>query len=128
LYKTDNSTVWSFLSEHTTGTEAESIVSRYSKGRNGRAAYNALLAHMESTSYLDNLKSGAMASITSAVYTGEKKNFGIVKYFTIHSNTHNDLETAGEPLTNGMQITHFLQGVKEDMAMNLESHQNLNQM
>ena len=117
-FRSDNSNVWSLLAEHTTATEAESIVQRYSNTRNGRAAWIALIAHMESTSYLDNLKSSAMASIASAMYTGEKKNFGIVKYFTIHSNAHNDLETSGEPLTDGMKITHFLQGLKEDTAMN----------
>ena len=117
-YQSDNSTVWSLLSEHTTGTEAESIVQRFSTRRNGRSAWLALIAHMESTSYLDNLKSSAMANIAAATYTGEKKNFGIAKYFTIHSNAHNDLATSGEPLTNGMKITHFLQGLKDDTAMN----------
>ena len=117
-FKSDNSSVWSLLSEHAMGTEAESIVQRQQSTRNGRRSWLALMAHMESTSYLDNLKSGAMASLSSATYSGEKKNFGIVKYFTIHSNAHNDLETAGEPLTHGMKITHFLQGLKEDTAMN----------
>ena len=77
-----------------------------------------MIAHMESTSYLDNLKSTAMANLAAATYNGEKKTFGIVKYFTIHSNAHNDLESAGEPLSNGMKITHFLHGLKEEVAMN----------
>ena len=117
-YNSDNSVVWSLLSEHTTGTEAESIVKRYHLSRNGRFAWIALISHMESTSYLDNLKSSAMASLAAANYSGEKKNFGIVKYFTIHSNAHNDLDTANEPLTDGMKITHFLQGLKDETAMN----------
>jgi hypothetical protein len=117
-YRSDNSSVWSLLSQHTNGTEAESIIQRFSNTRNGRQAWLALIAHMESTSYLDNLKSSAMSSIATATYTGEKRNFGIVKYFTIHSNAHNDLETAGEPLSDGMRITHFMQGLKEDTAMN----------
>ena len=74
--------------------------------------------HMESTSYVDNLKSHAMHKLTTSAYSGEKKNFGIVKYYQIHSEAHNDLEAAGEPLTDGMKITHFLQGMRDDTAMN----------
>ena len=117
-YRSDNSSVWSLLAENSTGTEAESIVNRFEPTRNGRAAWRALIAHMESTSYLDNVKSSAMAKLAAAHYNGEKKNFGIVKYYQLHSEAHNDLSLAGEPLSDGMKITHFLQGIKEDTAMN----------
>ena len=117
-FRSDNSSVWSLLSEHAVGTEAESIVNRYQSIRDGRAAWNALLAHMQSTSYVDNLKSHAMHKLTTSAYNGEKKNFGIVKYYQIHSEAHNDLASAGEPLTDGMKITHFLQGMRDDTAMN----------
>ena len=100
------------------GTEAESIVNRYENTRNGRATWRALKDHMESTSYMDNIKSTAMAKLVSAHYTGEKKNFGMVNFYQVHSQAHNDLDLAGEPLSDGMKITHFLQGIKEDTAMN----------
>ena len=117
-YRSDNGTVWSLLAEHSVGTEAESIVNRYESTKNGRSAWRALIQHMESTSYMDNIRSRAMSKLASATYNGEKKNFGIVKFYQIHSEAHNDLELAGEPLTDGMKITHFLQGIKEDTAMN----------
>ena len=37
-YQSDNSSVWSLLSEHSTGIEAESIVNRFKTTRNGRRA------------------------------------------------------------------------------------------
>ena len=117
-YRSDNGSVWSLLAENSTGTEAESIINRFEPTRNGRAAWRALIAHMESTSYMDNIKSAAMAKLAAAHYNGEKKNFGIVKYYQLHSEAHNDLSLAGEPLSDGMKITHFLQGLKEDTAMN----------
>ena len=117
-YRSDNGTVWSLLSENSVGTEAESIVNRFQRTRNGRAAWMALIAHMESTSYMDNIKSGAMSKLATTTYNGEKKNFGIVKYYRIHSEAHNDLQLAGEPLSDGMKITHFLQGLDEDTALN----------
>ena len=117
-YRSDNSNVWSLLSEHAVGTEAESIVNRYENTRDGRSAWRALRAHMESTSYLDNVKANAMAKLASAHYTGEKRNFGMINYYQVHSQAHNDLVLAGEPLSDGMKITHFLQGIKEDTAMN----------
>ena len=129
-YQSDNSSVWSLLQEHSIGTEAESIVNRFEATRNGRGAWTALLAHMESTSYMDNVKSSAMAKLNNATYSGEKKNFGIIKYYQIHSEAHNDLDLAGEPLSDGMKITHFLQGIKEDTAMNFaissKAEQNVN--
>ena len=117
-YRSNNSNVWSLLSEHAVGTEAESIVTRYETTRDGRSAWRALKVHMESTSYLDNVKASAMAKLASAHYTGKKKNFGMVNYYQVHSQAHNDLVLAGEPLSDGMKITHFLQGLKEDTAMN----------
>ena len=117
-FKSDNGSVWSLLSEHLVGTEAESIVNRFQDTRNGRRAWLDLVAHMESTSYTDNMKSNAMHKLTTSAYTGEKKNFGIVKYYQIHSEAHNDLHAAGEPLTDGMKITHFLQGLRDECAMN----------
>ena len=48
---------------------------------------------------------------------GEKKDFGIVKYFIIHSNAHNDLETAGEIMTDSMKITNFLGGLQDPIAI-----------
>ena len=117
-YKSDNGSVWSLLAEHSVGTEAESIVNRFQSTRNGRGAWKDLIAHMESTSYNDNMKSSAMHKLTTSAYSGEKKNFGIVKYYQIHSEAHNDLVAAGEPLTDGMKITHFLQGLKDESAMN----------
>ena len=77
-----------------------------------------MIAHMESSSYMDNLKSSAMSSLTTASYNGEKKNFTIVKYFQKHSEAHNDLETAKESLTGGMKITYFMQDLKDENAMN----------
>lgn len=117
-FRSDNGSVWSLLSEHSVGTEAESIINRFQGTRDGRRAWRALLDHMESTSYVDNLKSHAMHKLTTSAYSGEKKNFGIVKYYQIHSEAHNDLAAAGEPLTDGMKITHFLQGMRDDTAMN----------
>ena len=47
-----------------------------------------------------------------------KEKIGTVKYYQIHSEAHHDLAVAHEPLSDGIKITHFLQGIKEDIAMN----------
>ena len=36
----------------------------------------------------------------------------------IHSSAHNDLETAGEPMSKGMKITNFCNGLKDAIAIN----------
>ena len=67
---------------------------------------------------MDKLKTDAVTSIKKVSYQGEKKDFGMTKYYTIHSNTHNDLEKAGEPMTDGMKITNFCNGLKDSVAIN----------
>ena len=66
---------------------------------------------------MDNLKSNTMASMKKAYYKGEKSNFNLSHYYTIHSNAQNDLSIAGDPLSYGMKITHFMQGLKEPTAI-----------
>ena len=116
-YNTDREAVYSLLVQYSKGSEAESIVDQFSNTRNGRAAYRAMVAHMQSTSYMDNLRTSAMARIQAAKYKGEKKDFGIVKYFTVHSNAHNDMESAGEIVTEGMKITYFMNGLMDTTAV-----------
>ena len=59
-----------------------------------------------------------MSKIKKATYQGEKKDFGITKYYTIHSNAHNDLEQAGEPMSDGIKITNFCNGLKDAVTIN----------
>ena len=117
-YSQDKQSVYSLLVQHAKGTEVESIVEKYSKSRDGRKTWLAILKHMESTSYMDNLKSNALASMKRAQYKGEKRGFTISDYYTVHSIAHNDLSTAGDPLSHGMKITNFMQGLKEPTAIN----------
>ena len=67
---------------------------------------------------MDTLKTDAMSNIKKARYQGEKKDFGMTTYYTIHSNAHNNLEKAGEPMSDGMKITNFCNGFKDSIAIN----------
>ena len=116
-YNTDKESVYSLLVEYAKDSEIKSIVEQFKDTRNGRAAWNAILRHMQSTSYLDTLKTDALASIKSAHYIGEKKDFGMTKHYAIHSTAHNNLDTAGEPMSDGMKITHFCNGLKDSIAI-----------
>ena len=117
-YNTDREAVCSLLVEHLKESKITSIIERYANTQNGRAAWVAMLAHMQSTSYLDMLKTQAMHKIKNAHYDGEKRDFGIARYYTIHTTAHNDLAEAGEPMTNSMKITSFCNGIKDATAVN----------
>ena len=56
--------------------------------------------------------------IKQAHYNGEKKDFGIVRYYTIHTSSQNDLAEAGENMTDRMKITNFCNGLKDATAVN----------
>ena len=117
-YNTDREAVYSLLVEHSKESEIASIIKRYTNTRNRRAAWVAMLANMQSASYLDTLKTQAMHKIKNAHCDGEKRDFGIARYYTIHTMAHNDLAEAGEPMTNGMKITNFCNGIKDATAVN----------
>jgi len=117
-FKSDNQSVFSMLVQYTKGFESETIIEKFNCSRDGRGAYTAIRSHMQSTAYMNNLRTKAMARIQSAHYKGEVKDFGIAKYFTIHSNAHNDMEISGEPLTNTMKINNFLSGMHDPTALN----------
>ena len=59
-----------------------------------------------------------MSSIKDATYQGEKKDFGMAEYYTIHSNAHDNLKKAGEAMTDGMKNTIFYNGLKDIVAIN----------
>ena len=67
---------------------------------------------------MDSLRTVTTSRIKNAHYQGEKRDFGIVKYYTIHSSAHNNLQTAGAPMSEGMKITNFCNGLKDSIAVN----------
>ena len=130
-YNTDHKAVFSLLVEHAKDSEIVLIINRFAPTCNGRAAWRAMLAHMQSTSYMDTLKMQAMHKIKNAHYDGEKKDFGMARHYTIHTTAHNGLAEAGEPITDGMKITNFCYGIKDAVAVNYaittKSYPNANQ-
>ena len=117
-YNTDKEAVYLLLVQHGKETEIKSIIEKHFNTGNRRTTWTAVLSQMQSKSYMDTLETDAMSSIKKATYQGEKKDFGIAKYYTIHSNAHNDLDKAGEPMSNGMKITNFCNGLKDLVAIN----------
>ena len=105
-YNTDRKDVYSILVEQCKDSEIESIVDQFANTRNGRLAWLAILNHMQSPSYMDSLKTAATSRIKNAHYQGEKRDFGIAKYCTIHSSVHNNLQT------------NFCNGLKASVAVN----------
>ena len=67
---------------------------------------------------MDTLKTQAIHCIKHAHYDGEKKDFGIAKYYTIHTSAQNDLAEAGEPMTDSVKITNCCNGIKDVVAVN----------
>ena len=117
-YNTNKEAVYSILVEHSKESKIESIVDQFSNTRNRRLAWVVVVNHMQSPSYMDSFKTAAPSKIKNAHYQGEKRDFGIACYYTIHSGAHNNLETAGEPTSEEMKITNFCNGLKDSIAVN----------
>jgi hypothetical protein len=67
-FNSDKQSVCSLLIQCTKGSDAESINEKYAAFRDGRKAFHAVKAHMESTVYMNNLRTKAMAKIQAAHY------------------------------------------------------------
>ena len=116
-YNTYREAVYSILVEHCKDSEIKSIANQFTNTCNGRAAWLAILNHMQSPSYMDSLKTAATSRIKNAHYQGEKRDFGITIYYTIHSSAHNNLQMAGDPISEGMKITNFCNGLKYSVTV-----------
>ena len=72
----------------------------------------ALDQHFQGDSRIGRTKEEAYASIASATYERETRNWGYEKYVTIHADAHRILEEAGEPVPAQKKVRDFLEGIK----------------
>ncbi|MGH3055021.1 MAG: hypothetical protein ACRDL7_08605 [Gaiellaceae bacterium] len=78
------------------------------QSRDGRKAWQALKSHYEGDSNVNRNKDEAYASIASATYQGERKNFTFETYMNIHQRAHQDLQRLGEPVPEMKKVRDFL--------------------
>jgi hypothetical protein len=112
-YGEDNGKVFDHLKSWTLKGPAWTWMRQYNTLRDGRRAWQALVAHFEGDAQRDRVKDHAYASIAAAKYHGEKKKFSFETYVTIHQEAYEDLEQYGEHISEEKRVRDLLQGIKD---------------
>lgn len=112
-YKRDNDKVYGIIKSLVLEGPGWNWIIHLDRSRDGRDAWKALKAHYEGASNLNRNKEEAYASIASAQYQGERKNFTFETYTNIHQKAHQDLQRLNEPVSEVKKVRDFLNHITD---------------
>lgn len=93
-YKADNKHVFNLLNDGLAGTGYISSIQPFSRRKNGREAYKALVLHNLGSAKWDKVAEDADRRLTKVEWNGKSQRFTLLKHLTSHRNAHNDLVRA----------------------------------
>jgi hypothetical protein len=118
-FNKDNETVFAILKELTMSGPAWNWIEPFNRRRNGRACFEALVAHYEGTSMMNHAKDKAYNDIATASYSGMKKTQTFEAYTSVHKKAHTTLEKHGEPVPPGKKVRDYLKGIQQSAGQGL---------
>lgn len=90
-FKADNKHVFNLLNDGLAGTSYISSIQPFSRGKNGREAYKALVLHNLGSAKWDKVAEEADRRLTKVEWNGKSQRFTLLKHLTSHRNAHNDI-------------------------------------
>jgi hypothetical protein len=93
-YKADNKHVFNLLNDGLAGSGYISSIQPFSRRKNGREAYQALVLHNMGSAKWDKVAEDADRRLTKVEWNGKSQRFTLQKHLTAHRNAHNDLVRA----------------------------------
>lgn len=90
-FKADNKHVFNLLNDGLAGTSYISSIQPFSRGKNGREAYKALVLHNLGSAKWDKVAEEADRRLTKVEWNGRSQRFTLLKHLTSHRNAHNDI-------------------------------------
>ena len=90
-YKADNKHVFNLLNDGLAGSGYISSIQPFSRRKNGREAYQALVLHNLGSAKWDKVAEDADRRLTKVEWNGKSQRFTLLKHLTSHRNAHNDL-------------------------------------
>eukprot|EP00957_Ditylum_brightwellii_P092053 7007582-Ditylum_brightwellii.AAC.1 len=97
-YETDNGKVVSFIKGLVLNSQVHLFLHPFEATHDGHGSLKALDKHFQGDTRIGWSKDEAYASIKTATYTGETRNWGYEDYTTLYSDNHLILFEAGEPV------------------------------
>jgi len=98
-----------------------SWVQGHETNRNGRAAYLAMKGHYLGKSYQSYIHSQADATLETAFYDGQKRNFTFERYLELIKRAFEDIKKLGETVEELRRVRVLLRGITDkrlDTAVN----------
>ena len=93
-FKADNKHVFNLLNDGLAGSSYVSSIQPFSRQKNGREAYKALVLHNLGSAKWDKVAEEADRRLTKVEWNGKSQRFTLLKHLTSHRNAHNDLVRA----------------------------------
>ena len=90
-----------------------SFIKTFDHQKDGRNAVLTLKRQCEGTSAIQTRKASAYAKISSAKYSGQKRNFTFDQYVEIHQAAYNTLAELDEGVPETKKVTDFLAGITD---------------
>lgn len=112
-YDLDNRTLYDELKPLVVDGPGWAFVRRFDKAKDGRAAVLALKAQAEGPAAEQVRIAKAYASISTAVYRGQRRGFKFSDYVTLHQEAHNELFDLKESLSETKKVRDFLKGIQD---------------
>jgi hypothetical protein len=110
-YDLDNHTLYDELKPLVVDGPGWAFVRRFYKTKDGRAAVLALRAQAEGPAAEQVRIAKAYASISTAVYRGQRRGFKFSDYVTLHQEAHNELVDLKETLSQTKKVHDFIKGI-----------------
>ena len=93
---TDRAMIWYNMVAIFQGLDAWTYLKPAKKHIDGRLGYKLMCNHYLGPSNIDHMAAGAEKKLVQCTYTGEKRSWTFEKYFTLHTDHHNILESLKE--------------------------------
>ncbi len=120
-FLTDTKKVWSILLACFSISSTWQHVKKFAAQQNGRQPWRTLHNHCFGGDKVNIMCSDILLTLKSLHYSGDRKNFNFVKYYTAHLEQHNHHATLTEygvtPLEETMKINYFDDGISDSYPL-----------
>lgn len=112
-YAIDNATLYETLKPLVVDGPGWGFIQKFDKTKNGRGAVLALRAQAEGQSAKLTRKAKAYASMSSAVFRGQRRGFTFANYVSVHQDAHNELLDLEEEVPETKKVADFIKGIND---------------
>ena len=116
LFITDRALIWDKMVAIFQGLDAWTYLKPANKNHDGTMGYKLIYNHHLGPRNIDHMTAGAEKNLSHSICTGEKRNWNFEKYYTLHKDQNNTLESLNEHGYTGInqisKVSYLNKGIK----------------